>query len=67
MELERLERLKLENAVKTGSLPDDDKVGLTQKSPAQLIASSALAKFGMQQPGNIGGIKIINHVISQNI
>ncbi len=46
MELERLERLKLENAVKTGSLADDDKVGLTSKSPAQLLTASALAKIG---------------------
>lgn len=45
VELERLERLKLENAVKTGSLPDDDKVDLTCKSPAQLVASNALAKL----------------------
>ena len=53
IEAERAERMKLEHAVKTGSLPDDAKAGFA--SAAAFAAASAMVSLVPPPPPPLGG------------
>ena len=54
--MERAERVKLENAVKSGSLPDDAKVGLSSSLAAAVAAKQFSATPTPPPPPGFGGM-----------
>ena len=50
VEMERVERVKLEHLVKTGSLPDDAKMGLTNDLAALNSSKIAAARLNSKIP-----------------
>ena len=67
VDLERAERLKLEHAVKTGSLPDDAKVGFSSVT-ALVTTASHVRRPESSQPASLPGnnplvfVRLISYV-----